>query len=55
MDEPTIQMTTETFQRGDRIDIGTGYSCDKGLVISDNNGIVSWRSDCGGIYRTPEK
>lgn len=43
------------FKKGDKIDIGTGYDCDKGVVIRDNGDTVTWTSDVGGgTYTTPK-
>lgn len=46
-------MTQQTFEKGDRIDIGTGYQCDKGTFIRYEGNNIVWESELGGIYKTP--
>lgn len=48
-----VLLKLANIRKGDRIDIGTGYSCDRGTVIESNNKEVKWESDMGGIYTTP--
>ena len=46
-------MAQQSFKKGDRIDIGTGYQCDKGTFIRYEGNNVVWESDMGGEFKTP--
>lgn len=41
------------FNAGDKIDIGTGFDCDKGIFIRYEDNKIVWQSQLGGEYKTP--
>lgn len=49
-------MTTEQktkFKKGDKIDLQTGFACDRGTVIRQKGTVVIWESNLGGTYKSP--
>ncbi len=38
----------EKFEKGDKIDIGTGYDCDRGTFLRYEGDLVVWESKMGG-------
>ena len=52
-DSQYTQSENTKFKDGDRITIGTGYDCDKGIFKKYEGNFVIWKSVCGGEYKTP--
>jgi hypothetical protein len=41
------------FKPGDKINLNTGYACDKGTVIRMDGDNVVWEAVLGGVYSSP--